>query len=85
MIIDFFTDLLKFFCQCFYLIGVNCLNFVRKVNDLVDVIKTITDSPIMQDLWQRYQKKYSYAADVTWEMAVEAVKGLAEKAIHHEN
>jgi hypothetical protein len=30
-------------------------------------------------------EKYSYATDVTWEMAVGAVKGLAEKAMHYEN
>jgi predicted nucleotidyltransferase component of viral defense system len=53
----------------------------EQMGDMADAIKTVADSPIMLDLWQRYQKKYSYAADVTWEMAVGAVKGLAEKAL----
>ncbi len=53
----------------------------EQMGDMTDVIQTVADNPIMLDLWQRYQKKYSYAADVTWEMAVGAVKGLAEKAL----
>jgi hypothetical protein len=52
----------------------------EQMDDMADAIQTVANSPIMLDLWQRYQKKYSYAADVTWEMAVGAVKGLAEKA-----
>jgi predicted nucleotidyltransferase component of viral defense system len=53
----------------------------EQMGDMSDVIQTVAESPIMIDLWQRYRKKYSYAADVTWEMAIGAVKGLAEKAI----
>jgi predicted nucleotidyltransferase component of viral defense system len=53
----------------------------EQMNDIADVIHTVTDSPIMIDLWQRYQKKYSYAADVTWEMAIGAVKSLMGKII----
>lgn len=53
----------------------------KQMGDMTDVIQTVADSPIMTDLWQRYREKYSYATDVTWEMAVGAVKGLAEKAL----
>jgi hypothetical protein len=52
----------------------------KQMGDMADAIQAVADSPIMLDLWQRYQKKYSYAAAVTWEMAVGAVKGLPEKA-----
>lgn len=57
----------------------------KQMGDMADAIQTVAESPIMLDLWQRYQKKYSYAADVTWEMAVGAVKGLVEKAMQHED
>jgi hypothetical protein len=57
----------------------------EQMGDIVDVIQTVANSPVMIELWQRYQKKYSYAADVTWEMAVGAVKGLAEKAMHYKD
>lgn len=52
----------------------------EQMGDMTDAIQTVTNSPIMLDLWQRYQKKYGYAANVTWEMAVRAVKQLAENA-----
>jgi hypothetical protein len=51
----------------------------KQISNMADAIQTVADSPIMIDLWQRYQKKYSYAADVTWEMVVGAVKGLLKK------
>jgi hypothetical protein len=34
----------------------------------------------MIDLWEKYRRKYSYADDVTWEMAIGALKTLADKA-----
>ncbi len=53
----------------------------EQMGDMTDAIQTVANSPIMLDLWQRYQKKYSYAADVTWKMALGAVNGLADKAL----
>ncbi len=40
----------------------------------------VAASTVMASQWQRYQKKYSYAADITWEMATHALKDLAGKA-----
>jgi len=46
--------------------------------DVNSVIQMIADSPIMLGLWQRYQKKFTYAADVSWEMAVDALRKIAK-------
>jgi hypothetical protein len=48
--------------------------------DMPNAIGMIMESPVMVGLWDKYRKKYSYAADVTWEMAVDALRFLAEKA-----
>jgi len=48
-----------------------------QMSGLEGVIQTVAASSIMVELWSRYQKKYSYAADVAWEMAMAALKGLA--------
>ena len=48
---------------------------------IADTITVILENEIMADLWQRYQKKYFYAADISWAMVISAVKVLAEKAI----
>lgn len=45
--------------------------------DVHDVITMVAKSPVIIDLWEKYRKKYSYAADVTWEMAIGAVMNLA--------
>ena len=48
-----------------------------QMSDLEGVIQTVAASNEIVALWSRYQKKYSYAADVTWEMAIDALKRLA--------
>ena len=49
---------------------------VEQMADAAGAIQMIAESPIMRDLWQRYQKKYSYAADVSWDMVMGALMGL---------
>ena len=43
------------------------------------VIQAIADSEIMAELWTRYQKKYSYATDISWELVIDAVRVLIEQ------
>ena len=50
----------------------------QQMRDVSDVIQTIADSGIMAKLWRRYQAKYHYAADITWETAVAALWKLAQ-------
>jgi len=41
-------------------------------------IRRIATSQVLIDLWNRYQKNYSYAADLSWEMAVNSLRKLNE-------
>ena len=50
----------------------------EQMGDIADVIRMVADSPIMIDLWRRYQTKFTYAADVSWEMAIDALNRLAQ-------
>jgi predicted nucleotidyltransferase component of viral defense system len=45
-----------------------------------DTIIIIMENATMVDLWHKYQKKYFYAADISWSMVINAVKALAENA-----
>jgi hypothetical protein len=45
-----------------------------------DTIIIIMENAAMVDLWHKYQKKYFYAADISWSMVINAVKALAENA-----
>jgi predicted nucleotidyltransferase component of viral defense system len=38
------------------------------------IIEQLEISQILKDLWGRYQKKYSYAVDVTWEATIDALR-----------
>jgi predicted nucleotidyltransferase component of viral defense system len=49
---------------------------IKQMETVGEVIQAIAESAIMIDLWQRYQKKYSYAANVTWETVIESLKRL---------
>jgi hypothetical protein len=41
--------------------------------DMPEAITMAKESPVMIDLWEKYRKKYTYADDVTWEMAITAL------------
>ena len=45
---------------------------------VMNTIDFIMGNETMADLWQKYQKKYFYAADITWVMVINAVNALAE-------
>jgi hypothetical protein len=47
--------------------------------DPMGVISTVAKNSIMMELWKLYQKKYSYAVDVTWEMVTDALAELEKK------
>ena len=47
----------------------------------MNTIDFIMENEIMVDLWQKYQKKYFYAVDISWVMVINAVKTLAESAM----
>lgn len=51
----------------------------EQMTDMSEAITMIEASPVMIDLWEKYRKKYTYADDVTWQMAISALRVLAGK------
>jgi predicted nucleotidyltransferase component of viral defense system len=51
---------------------------IEQISDAKTVIERISKSKVLADLWGRYQSKYVYAADVSWEKAVGSLRGLNE-------
>ena len=52
----------------------------EQMSDTIEeTITIIMENPIMVSLWHRYQKRYAYATDVSWDMAIGALKALTEK------
>jgi predicted nucleotidyltransferase component of viral defense system len=52
----------------------------RKTADQIatadNTIERVAASQEMSNLWSRYRKKFSYAADVDWKMAIDSLRGL---------
>jgi hypothetical protein len=52
-------------------------NTIQQIAETDSIIETIEKSSVMSDLWKRYQKKYAYAADISWTTMVDSVRLLA--------
>jgi hypothetical protein len=50
------------------------------MSNVADSMAMIAESPVMIGLWRKYSKKYTYAAAVTWDMAIGALKILDDIA-----
>ena len=44
--------------------------------EAVDVLNEVESSPVMQKLWESYRRKFSYAADLEWNIIMGAVRSL---------
>ena len=48
----------------------------RHLAEATEVFDEVENSPVMQDLWAAYQKKFSYAFDLGWDTVMAAVRQL---------
>ncbi len=44
-------------------------------------LQEVEESPVMQTLWNSYQKKNSYAAGITWETVMNAIRALCDSCM----
>ena len=42
------------------------------------ILKEISESSVLIDLWRNYQRKFDYAADILWDAVMESVRWLIE-------
>ena len=42
----------------------------------IQLFKEVQEDSGMEKLWKSYQKKFSYATDISWEMVMESVREL---------
>ena len=48
----------------------------KYLTDAKNVLDEVENSPIMQKLWESYRRKFSYAAELEWNIIMEAVRSL---------
>ena len=46
------------------------------LKDAEEIFKEVQEDSGMEKLWKSYQKKFSYATDISWEMVMESVREL---------
>ena len=51
----------------------------RYLNEAVEIFEEIQADANMQKLWIAYQKKFSYASDISWDKVMESTKELYDK------
>ena len=51
-------------------------NSLRLIESGKMIIDNISEDPDLNKLWQAYQKKYSYAAELTYNMVVDTTRKL---------
>lgn len=56
-------------------------NSIQLITEGNRILKEIVDSEVMQGLWKSYQKKFSYAEDISWEMVMDSIEKLFEQAL----
>lgn len=56
-------------------------NSIQLIAEGDRILKEIADSEVMQGLWKSYQKKFSYAEDISWEMVMDSIEKLFEQAL----
>ncbi len=49
---------------------------LEQMKEAAIVFDEVEESPVMEKLWQSYQKNYSYAADLPWHTVMDSVKTL---------
>lgn len=53
--------------------------------DTGEVFDEIELSPVMEKLWKSYQKKYFYAADISWHIVIKSIRFLYQTAFDESN
>ena len=48
----------------------------RHLAEAAEVFEEVENSPVMQKLWESYRRKFSYAADLEWNIIMRAVRSL---------
>lgn len=56
-------------------------NSIQLIAEGNRILKEIEDSEVMQELWKGYQKKFSYAEDISWERVMVSIEKLFAEVV----
>lgn len=48
----------------------------EQISDVEGILKQISESNVLKDMWMKYQKKYAYASDISYENVLEVLNKI---------
>ena len=48
----------------------------EQISDVKGILQQISESNDLKDMWMKYQKKFAYASDISYENVLEALKKI---------
>ena len=51
----------------------------EQIADVEGILKRISESDDLKEMWNKYQKKYSYVSDISYEDVLGALKMIVQK------
>lgn len=48
----------------------------EQISDVEGILKQISKSDVLKDMWRKYQKKFSYASDISYEDVLEVLNKI---------
>lgn len=48
----------------------------KQISDIEGILKQISESNDLKEMWSKYQKKFAYASDISYEDVLGVLKGL---------
>ena len=49
---------------------------VEQISDVEGILKQISESNVLKDMWMKYQKKFAYANDISYENVLEVLRKI---------
>ena len=50
----------------------------EQISDVKGILQQISESNDLKDMWRKYQKKFAYASDISYENVLEALKKIMD-------
>ena len=47
---------------------------IKQISDIDGILKQISESNVLKEIWSKYQKKFTYASDISYEDVIEVLR-----------
>jgi hypothetical protein len=54
----------------------------EQIQDIVALLQIIESSPELKRMWEKYRSEFAYAAGITYEMIIKAMRDLVDDSVY---